>query len=134
VRPIISKPALACFALTLGAATLFNGGPSRAQAVDDLASYFGNTFISLHDDGTQYIVYWNRDGTFRLLRRGGPEPGYALEGAYTLEGGRSCFHAQNAPPGAPGCVPIELGRTPGTVWEINGRVHELHMIVAGRRP
>ena len=99
-----------------------------------LAPYFGNTFISLHDDGTQYIVFWNADGSFWLTRRGGAQPaaGYTMHGTYTIENGRSCFHAGDAPKGAPGCVPVERDKMPGTAWDVNGRVHEIHMILPGR--
>jgi hypothetical protein len=100
-----------------------------------LKPYFGNTFISLHDDGTQYIVFWNADGTFSLTRRGGAEPaaGYTMHGTYTIENGRSCFHANDAPKDAPGCVPVERDKAPGTAWDVNGRIHEIHMIISGRR-
>lgn len=100
-----------------------------------LTPYFGNTFISLHDDGTQYIVLWNADGTFSLTRRGGPDPaaGYTMHGTYTIDGSRSCFHPTKPVKGAPMCVPVERGKAAGTVWEVNGRVHEVHMIIRGRR-
>jgi hypothetical protein len=99
-----------------------------------LAPYFGNTFISLHDDGTQYIVFWNADGTFSLTRRGGAEPGagYTMHGTYTIENSRSCFPASDAPKDAPGCVPVERDKMPGTAWDVNGRIHEIHMILPGR--
>lgn len=119
----------------LGAAMLLWAAPVGAQTADPFAPNFGNTFISLHDDGTQYIVYWNEDRTFTLVRRGGADPaaGYVMAGTYTLEGDRACFHTDApSPPGAPTCVPIEFGVAPGTVWELSEPVHELHMIVAGR--
>lgn len=109
--------------------------PACAQAADPLEPYFGNTFISLHDDGTQYIVHWNADRTFTLARRGGARPtdGYVMRGTYTLEGERACFHTDGPPPAAaPSCVPMEFGVRAGTVWELDKPVHELHMIVIGR--
>lgn len=111
--------------------------PACAQAADPLEPYFGNTFISLHDDGTQFIVYWNADRTFALARRGGPRPadGYVMRGTYTLDGERACFHTDGPPPaGAPSCVPMEFSIRAGTVWELDTPVHELHMIVIGRSP
>lgn len=115
---------------------------SAAAAAEPVAQselmkpYFGNTFISLHDDGTQYVVYWNADGTFSLTRRGGAEPsaGYTMRGTYTIEKGLSCFHAADAPKGSPGCVPMEAGKSPGTAWDVKGREHEVHMILVGRQP
>lgn len=122
---------------TVWAAMLALATPACAQVAEPLEPYYGNTFISLHDDGTQYIVYWNADRTFTLARRGGAQPasGYVMSGTYTLEGKRACFHTSGPPPSeAPSCVPMEFGVRAGTVWELHTPVHELHMIVVGRNP
>lgn len=119
----------------LGTALLASVPQVAGQTPDPVAPYYGNTFISLHDDGTQFIVYWNADKSFSLARVGGAQPdaAYVINGTYTLTGGSACFHvAGPPPPGSPKCVPFETGVVAGTVWEVHGSEHELHMIVAGR--
>jgi hypothetical protein len=131
------RSAIAASAASFTVASLLIGA-SLAQTPasgDVLAPYYGNTFISLHDDGTQFIVLFNADKTFSLTRRGGADTAaaYTMTGSYTLEGTRVCFHANKPPAGSPECVPVETGKSPGQAWDTNGRMHEVHMILVGRR-
>jgi mono/diheme cytochrome c family protein len=110
----------------------------RPEAYSFLAPYFGNTFISRHNDGVEYRVLYSADGHFELIRRGGPDRAqdYDLKGTYTVEGDQVCFHAEHPPPHALTCVAQDQGHKAGDTWDfpMPDGGHATHMIIAGLVP
>lgn len=84
--------------------------PDRHADADLMGNYYGNTLISHHEDGGDYLVQFDPDRTFRVTHDGKP----VMNGTYVLDDAKLCMIVNGK---VFECPPFRFDQAVGERWD-----------------